>query len=86
VPDKTVKLNPSTQVFMYEFKPAGTGGVNVTLPLDLGGVTVGGSGSFCLADLSQQNSQQHRYECGYTHLRKKSRIAKRKYNTGGDHN
>jgi hypothetical protein len=56
-PDKTVKLNPDTQVFTYEFKPAGAGGVNVTLPLELGGVVAGASGSYCRANFRLVNNR-----------------------------
>ncbi len=56
-PDKTVKLNPATQVLTYEFKPAGAGGVNVTLPLELGGVVAGASGSYCRANFRLVNNR-----------------------------
>jgi hypothetical protein len=56
-PDKTAKLNSATQVFTYEFKPAGPGGINVTLPLNLGGITAGASGSYCRANFRLVNNR-----------------------------
>ena len=50
-PDKTTTLNPAANVFTYENKPAALGGFNVTLPLELGGVSLGGSGTYCRADI-----------------------------------
>jgi hypothetical protein len=56
-PDKTAKLNSATQVLTYEFRPAGPGGINVTLPLNLGGVTAGASGSYCRANFRLVNNR-----------------------------
>ncbi len=56
-PDKTVKLNASTQVFTYDSKPAGPGGLNLTMPLNLGGVTIGAGGSYCRANFRLVNNQ-----------------------------
>jgi hypothetical protein len=57
VPDKTAKLNAGTQVYTYEFKPAGPGGLNVTAPLNLGGVTIGAGGSYCRATFRLVNNR-----------------------------
>lgn len=46
-PDKTVQLNPDTQLFSYVYKPSATGGLTVDLPLNLGGISLGGSGTYC---------------------------------------
>ena len=48
-PDKVVPLNPTTTLYSYDYKPAATGGFNLTLPLSLGGVSFGGSGTYCRA-------------------------------------
>lgn len=48
-PDKTTRIG-AAQIFTYDYKPAGTGGLTVTLPLELGGVALGGSGTYCRAD------------------------------------
>ena len=50
-PDKTVQLNPTTQLFSYVYKPSATGGLTVDLPLNLGGISLGGSGTYCSANL-----------------------------------
>ena len=50
-PDKTTKLNAHTQLLTWINKPAATGGVTVQLPLSLGGVSVGGSGTYCAASM-----------------------------------
>ncbi|WP_428376535.1 hypothetical protein [Lichenicoccus sp.] len=50
-PDKTVQLNPDTQLFSYVYKPSATGGLTVDLPLSLGGISLGGSGTYCSATL-----------------------------------
>jgi len=46
-PDKVVQLNPTTTLYSYDYKPAATGGFTVSLPLSLGGVSIGGSGTYC---------------------------------------
>ncbi len=50
-PDKTTTLNPETVIFTYEYKPSANGGFNVELPLSLGGISLGGSGTYCRADM-----------------------------------
>ena len=50
-PDKTTKLNPAAEIFTYEYKPAANGGLTIDLPLNLGGIAIGGSGTYCRADL-----------------------------------
>ena len=49
-PDKTTTINPVASVFTYEYKPSGNGGLSVELPLSLGGVSIGGEGTYCRAD------------------------------------
>ncbi|MBN9511386.1 MAG: hypothetical protein J0I21_20045 [Alphaproteobacteria bacterium] len=49
--DKVTKLNDHAEIYTYLYKPASTGGFNVQLPLSLGGVSIGGSGTYCSADL-----------------------------------
>ena len=41
-PDKTVPLNPQTQIFAYSTKPGVAGGLGLPIPL-LGTITLGGS-------------------------------------------
>lgn len=48
-PDKTTRIG-AAEIFTYEYKPTATGGLTVTLPLELGGVALGGSGTYCRAD------------------------------------
>lgn len=50
-PDKTTRLNGEAQIFTYEYKPGANNGFNVDLPLNLGGISLGGAGSYCRADL-----------------------------------
>lgn len=50
-PDKTLAVNLHTSVYSYQYKPPTNAGFNLTLPLDLGGVNVGGSGSICNASV-----------------------------------
>lgn len=48
-PDKTTKIGPA-QIFTYDYKPGTNNGFNLELPLQLGGFSLGGSGTFCRAD------------------------------------
>ncbi|MCB8879885.1 hypothetical protein ACELLULO517_06540 [Acidisoma cellulosilytica] len=48
---KSTKINDVAHVDTYLYNPAATGGFNVTLPLTLGGVSLGGSGTGCIADV-----------------------------------
>ena len=50
-PDKTTRLNARTELLTYINKPSATGGLTVQLPLSLGGVSLGGSGTYCSASL-----------------------------------
>jgi hypothetical protein len=50
-PAKTTKLNPSAEVDTYTFTPPAGAGFNLTLPLDLGGITIGGPGSSCITNV-----------------------------------
>lgn len=50
-PDKVTKLNDRTQVYTYLYKPPSNGAFNLQLPLSLGGVSIGGGGSYCSANL-----------------------------------
>ncbi|MCQ8278591.1 hypothetical protein NFI95_09015 [Acetobacteraceae bacterium KSS8] len=54
-PDKTIQLSDATQIFNYVYKPNGTGGFNLELPLNLGGVSLGGSGTYCSANIRVVN-------------------------------
>ena len=45
--DKTIALNDNAHILNYVYKPAGTGGLTIDLPLNLGGVSLGGSGTYC---------------------------------------
>jgi hypothetical protein len=49
-PDKTIALNDAAHILNYVYKPNGTGGLTVDLPLNLGGVSLGGSGTYCTAN------------------------------------
>ncbi|MBE7210529.1 MAG: hypothetical protein INR65_05875 [Gluconacetobacter diazotrophicus] len=49
-PDKTVVLNPRAHILNYSYKPGANGGFNLDLPLNLGGVSLGGSGTYCSAN------------------------------------
>jgi hypothetical protein len=50
-PDKTTKLNPAAEIFTSDYKPAANGGLTIDLPLNLGGVAIGGSCTYCRAGL-----------------------------------
>lgn len=56
-PDKIVTLSAATQIFNYVYKPSGTGGTTITLPLNLGGLSLGGSGTYCSANMRLVNHQ-----------------------------
>lgn len=49
--DKITRLNDRTAIYTYIYKPSSTGGFNVQLPLSLGGISIGGSGTYCSANL-----------------------------------
>ena len=46
-PDKIVVLNERAHILNYDYKPGTTGGFNLDLPLNLGGISLGGSGTYC---------------------------------------
>jgi hypothetical protein len=50
-PAKTTKLNPSAEVDTYTYTPPAGSGFNLTLPLSLGGITVGGPGNSCITNV-----------------------------------
>ncbi|MCQ8241306.1 hypothetical protein [Rhizosaccharibacter radicis] len=54
-PDKVVVLNDRSHILNYVYKPSGTGGFNLELPLSLGGVSLGGSGTYCSANFRVVN-------------------------------
>lgn len=45
--DKTIALNDKAHILNYVYKPSATGGFTLDLPLSLGGVSLGGSGTYC---------------------------------------
>ncbi|WP_338663610.1 hypothetical protein VQH23_00275 [Pararoseomonas sp. SCSIO 73927] len=49
IPDRTKQLDPRTELFSYALKNESTGGVQVTLPVIGGDITLGGSGNACTA-------------------------------------
>lgn len=56
-PDKVTKLNASTDLYTYLYKPGSTGGFVVELPLNLGGLALGGTGTYCSANLRLVDSR-----------------------------
>jgi hypothetical protein len=50
-PAKTTKLNSHAEVDTYTYTPAAGSGFNLTLPLSLGGITIGGAGSSCTTNV-----------------------------------
>lgn len=48
---KSTRINDVAHVDTYTYSPSATGGLTVTLPLSLGGVALGGSGTGCIADV-----------------------------------
>jgi hypothetical protein len=48
-PDKVTRLSPASEIDSYDYKPPADPGLGVTLPLSLGGVTLGGGGGACSA-------------------------------------
>lgn len=48
---KSTKINDKAHVDTYTYNPAATGGLTLTLPLSLGGVALGGSGTGCIANV-----------------------------------
>ena len=49
IPTRIEQLDPRTQLYSYENKYERTGGTEVTLPIIGGGLSLGGSGSYCHA-------------------------------------
>ena len=50
-PAKSTKINDVAHVDTYTYNPAASNGLTLTLPLSLGGVALGGSGTGCIADV-----------------------------------
>jgi hypothetical protein len=50
-PAKTTKISGSAEVDTYTYTPAAGTGFTLTLPLTLGGITIGGAGSSCTANV-----------------------------------
>ncbi len=50
-PAKTTKLNDQAQIDTYTYSPKSAGGFTLTLPLELGGFTVGGNGHACTTNV-----------------------------------
>jgi hypothetical protein len=50
-PTKTTKIDDDARVDTYVYTPPTGAGLNITLPLTLGGVTVGGSGNSCSTNI-----------------------------------
>jgi hypothetical protein len=48
-PDKVTRLSPAAEIDSYDYKPTTSTGLGVTLPLSLGGLTLGSSGGACSA-------------------------------------
>jgi hypothetical protein len=49
IPTRTKRLDARTELYSYENKYERTGGAQITLPIIGGGLSVGGSGSYCHA-------------------------------------
>lgn len=49
--DKITKLNDHAKIYTYDYKESSAGGVNLQLPMSLGGIAIGGSGSYCRANV-----------------------------------
>lgn len=49
IPTRTKRFDAQTELYSYEIKYERTGGAQVTLPIVGGGVSIGGSGSYCHA-------------------------------------
>lgn len=54
---KSTKINDVAHVETYTYNPSATGGFNLTLPLSLGGVSLGGSGTGCIANVRIVNNK-----------------------------
>lgn len=50
-PAKSTKINADARVDTYTYTPASGTGLNITLPLTLGGIALGGSGNSCTANV-----------------------------------
>lgn len=50
-PAKQTRLNPEAVVDTYGYSPGSSNGFTLTLPLTLGGVSLGASGTTCTADV-----------------------------------
>jgi hypothetical protein len=48
---KTTRLNSRAEVDTYTFTPPVGAGFNLTLPLSLGGITIGGPGNSCITNV-----------------------------------
>lgn len=56
-PVKSTKINEGAHVDTYTYSPSSGNGFTLTLPLSLGGVALGGSGTGCTADVRVVNNK-----------------------------
>lgn len=56
-PAKSTRINGAAHVDTYTYNPANTNGFTLTLPLSLGGVSLGGSGTGCIANVRVVNNK-----------------------------
>ncbi|GAB0115945.1 hypothetical protein [Acidisoma sp. 7E03] len=56
-PVKSTKINSAAHVDTYTYTPANGNGFTLSLPLNLGGVALGGSGNGCTADVRVVNNK-----------------------------
>lgn len=56
-PVKSTKINHAAHVDTYSYSPSAGNGFTLTLPLSLGGVALGGSGTGCTADVRVVNNK-----------------------------
>jgi hypothetical protein len=50
-PAKSTKINDTARLDTYTYTPPAGAGFNLTLPLSLGGITVGGPGNSCITNV-----------------------------------
>ena len=53
---KSTRINDGVHIDTYAYTPPSNGGVTLNLPLDLGGVAVGGAGNACTANVRVVNN------------------------------
>ncbi|HTI00964.1 MAG TPA: hypothetical protein VL752_08460 [Acidisoma sp.] len=56
-PAKSSPINKAAHVDTYTYNPSSGNGFTLTLPLSLGGVALGGSGTGCIADVRVVNNK-----------------------------